>query len=101
LAINLHLVCGELEILDVLLNAGAPAATPDIHKAHPIHYSSQMCGNGIGRRVDSHDRVQSTVYGVSPKKGLAILRRLIQEGVPVDVKDKEGRQPLLWAASAG
>lgn len=87
--------------MDALLIAGAPASTPDIHKAHPIHYASQLCGNGNGKRVDSQDRFQNTDYGVSGKKGLAILRRLIQEGVPIDVKDKEGRQPLLWAASAG
>ena len=92
-------VCGELEILDLLLNSGAPAATPDIHHAHPLHYAAQLCG-----AIQSESRtarVQSTVYGVSPKKGLAILRRLLQHRVPVDVKDRDGRQPLLWGASAG
>lgn len=58
-----------------------------------------MCG---AIQTDSRAvRVQSTVYGVSPKKGLAILRRLLQQKVPVDVRDQDGRQPLLWAASAG
>jgi hypothetical protein len=90
-----------VEILEILLSSGAPASTPDIHLAHPIHYAAQMCGtvNGVG--AVSRARVQSTVYGVSPKKGLQILKRLIQFGCPIDVRDQDGRQPLLWAASAG
>ena len=94
-------VCGELEILDILLQCGAPATTSDIHMAHPVHYAAQMCGSVNGSHLESRARVQSTVHGMSQKKGLAILRRLIKHGVPVDVRDKDGRQPLLWAASAG
>jgi len=94
-------VCGEVEILDILLSSGAPASTPDIHLAHPVHYAAQMCGSVNGVGSVSRARVQSTVYGVSPKKGLQILKRLIQFGVPIDVRDQDGRQPLLWAASAG
>ncbi len=69
--------------------------------AHPIHYAAQMCGSMNGAQVESRARVQSTLHGVSQKRGLSILRRLIKHGVPVDVRDKDGRQPLLWAASAG
>lgn len=94
-------VCGEVEILDLLLTNGAPASTPDIHMAHPIHYAAQMCGTVNGVSGGSRARVQSTVYGVSPKKGLVILRKLIHHGCPIDARDKDGRQPLLWAASAG
>ena len=31
----------------------------------------------------------------------AVLRRLLGHGVRVDVKDNDGREPLMWAASAG
>jgi ankyrin repeat protein len=33
--------------------------------------------------------------------GLAVLRKLLARGVEVNVRDKDGRQPILWAASAG
>ncbi|CAL8089972.1 unnamed protein product [Orchesella dallaii] len=69
--------------------------------AHPIHYAAQMCGTVNGVSGGSRARVQSTVYGVSPKKGLVILRKLIHHGCPIDARDKDGRQPLLWASSAG
>jgi ankyrin repeat protein len=34
-------------------------------------------------------------------RGLEVLKTLIQYGVPLDVKDKDGREPMLWAASSG
>lgn len=37
-------VCGEVEALEIVLEAGAEAATADIHGAYPIHYAAQMCG---------------------------------------------------------
>ena len=30
-----------------------------------------------------------------------MLRRLLSHAVRVDVKDHDGREPLMWAASAG
>ena len=30
-----------------------------------------------------------------------MLRRLLGHGVRVDAKDHDGREPLMWAASAG
>jgi ankyrin repeat protein len=35
------------------------------------------------------------------KVGEKVLKKLLDSGVPHDVTDKDGRQPLLWAASAG
>lgn len=85
-------VCGELESLDVVLDAGAEASVEDIHGAYPIHYAAQMCGSskkgGSGQPVDKYT-------------GLSALKKLIGHGVPVDVIDRDGRQPLLWAASSG
>ena len=35
------------------------------------------------------------------KLGLSVLRSLIGHGADVTVKDVDGRQPLMWAASSG
>ncbi|XP_076316450.1 uncharacterized protein LOC143228881 isoform X3 [Tachypleus tridentatus] len=80
-------VCGELDCLDILIDAGGNANTPDVHGAYPIHYASQMCG------PDSD-------MGTNATLGLSALHKLLDRGVTVDVRDKDGRQPLLWAASA-
>jgi len=37
-------VCGEVEAMEIVLEAGADPATADIHGAYPIHYAAQMCG---------------------------------------------------------
>ncbi|KAG0422302.1 hypothetical protein HPB47_001865, partial [Ixodes persulcatus] len=81
-------VCGELECMDILVAAGADPSTPDIHGAYPIHYAAQMCG-------------PNSEMGNDVRVGLAALRRLIQLGVDVSVRDQDGRPPLLWAASVG
>ena len=41
-------VCGEVELLEMLLEAGADASTPDLHGAYPLHYAAQVsvCGRG-------------------------------------------------------
>ncbi|XP_037086519.1 ankyrin homolog [Pollicipes pollicipes] len=87
-AVHWATVCGELGLLDVLLEAGANASTPDIHGAYPIHYAAQMCGPNSEMATDV-------------RVGLLALRRLLAAGVDVHVVDHDGRQPLLWAASAG
>ncbi|XP_023216625.1 inversin-B-like isoform X2 [Centruroides sculpturatus] len=87
-AIHWATVCGELACLDILMEAGAFPSTPDIHGAYPIHYAAQMCG-------------PNSEMGNDVKIGLAALRKLLSWGVEVDVSDQDGRQPLLWAASAG
>lgn len=93
-------VCGELESLDVVLDSGAEASVEDIHGAYPIHYAAQMCGHShkklAGSLSSGQQQHQSGRYS-----GLAALKKLINHGVPVDVIDRDGRQPLLWAASSG
>nr|CAH0106892.1 unnamed protein product [Daphnia galeata] len=98
-------VCGELESLDVVLDAGAEASVEDIHGAYPIHYAAQMCGNNK-KTMGSGDGSGQGGGGGGPASsqrytGLAALKKLINHGVPVDVIDRDGRQPLLWAASSG
>lgn len=40
-AVHWATVCGELECLAVVLDAGAEISTPDIYGAHPLHYATQ------------------------------------------------------------
>ncbi|XP_038206997.1 ankycorbin [Zerene cesonia] len=83
-------VCGEVGALRAVLAAGADAATPDQHGGYPLHYAAQMCGAPAA--TDHQSRGAA----------LEVLRALVKEGdVRVDVRDADGRTPLLWAASAG
>jgi ankyrin repeat protein len=84
------LVCGEAQILRALLSAGADATIPDTNGATPLHYAAQMCG------YDGKNDKAST------KLALDILSILLKHPKStVEVEDKDGRQPLMWAASAG
>ncbi|XP_031769204.2 ankycorbin isoform X2 [Galleria mellonella] len=83
-------VCGEVGALRAVLAAGADAATPDQHGGYPLHYAAQMCGAPAA--TDHQTRGAA----------LEVLRALVKEGgARVDVRDADGRTPLLWAASAG
>ncbi|KAI1295667.1 Inversin [Halotydeus destructor] len=77
-------VCGELECLTILHEAGASASVPDIHGAQPIHYAAQSCN-----------------FGRSRETGLRVLKELLRlcPGAK-DSCDRDGRSPLLWAASS-
>ncbi|XP_017779702.1 PREDICTED: ankyrin repeat domain-containing protein 12 [Nicrophorus vespilloides] len=78
-------VCGETEALRAVLAAGAPVSTPDVHGGYPLHYAAQMCGG----EKDHH-------------LGHQVLQTLLgHEEIIISVEDGDGRQPLLWAASAG
>ncbi|KAL3285618.1 hypothetical protein HHI36_000146 [Cryptolaemus montrouzieri] len=79
-------VCGETEALRAVLAAGAKVSTPDVHKGFPLHYAAQMCG---GNERDA-------------SLGFQVLQTLLTHSdIDVKVEDGDGRQPLLWAASAG
>lgn len=82
-------VCCELKCVDILTDAGALIAIQDVHGAHPIHYAAQMSSphNGISRDT---------------KIGLETLKKLLDyPKVNINARDKDGRSPLLWAASSG
>ncbi|XP_059053160.1 protein phosphatase 1 regulatory subunit 12A [Achroia grisella] len=83
-------VCGEVGALRAVLASGADSATPDQHGGYPLHYAAQMCGAPAA--TDHQTRGAA----------LEVLRALVKEGgARVDVRDADGRTPLLWAASAG
>ncbi|KAH8311222.1 hypothetical protein KR044_005035 [Drosophila immigrans] len=88
-------VCGEIEALRAVLAAGASVAKPDVNGGTPLHYAAQMCGA-------SYDSSKLQSNSNSSKLALEILGILLSHPqTSVDVQDKDGRQPLLWAASAG
>lgn len=72
--------------------AGADVSTPDINGGSPLHYAAQMCGANYDEKTGQ----------ASSQLALEILNILLKHPkTSVDVTDKDGRQPLLWAASAG
>ncbi|XP_037816902.1 inversin [Lucilia sericata] len=86
-------VCGEVGALRSVLAAGANVTTPDINGGSPLHYAAQMCGASYEGKLSQTN---------SSKLALEILGILLAHPqCSVDVQDKDGRQPLLWAASAG
>ncbi|XP_047351752.1 ankycorbin-like isoform X2 [Vespa velutina] len=83
-------VCGEAECVRLILAAGARPSTPDLRGGSPLHYAAQCCG------------AAATAELAVPKKvGLKVLQTLIEFGADVNAKDEDGRQAILWAASAG
>ncbi|KZC06689.1 Ankyrin repeat domain-containing protein 50 [Dufourea novaeangliae] len=83
-------VCGEAECVRLVLAAGARPSTPDLRGGSPLHYAAQCCG------------AAATAELAVPKKvGLKVLQTLLEFGADVNAKDEDGRQPILWAASAG
>ncbi|KAG8189081.1 hypothetical protein JTE90_028629 [Oedothorax gibbosus] len=81
-------VCSDTESLDLLLSHGANPSTPDILGAYPVHYAAQMC-------------VPNALNGKAPQEGLNALRKLLEGGASTQCRDRDGREPLMWAASAG
>lgn len=80
-------MCGNIELLSLLRDHGAELSQADNYDAYPIHYAAQMC--------------EGSTDGADPEKGLSVLRKLLSLNVQTDVKDQDGRTPLLWAASSG
>ena len=58
-------VCGELDVLDILYTAGADLNTSDIHGAYPIHYAAQMCSTNSEMGVDSRIGLTGNVTLIS------------------------------------
>ena len=84
-----------MDALSIVLDAGSDPCTADVHGAYPIHYAAQMSD----QKTDRDGRLSASDKG--GRVGLSALKKLVSCGVPVDVVDRDGRQPLLWAASSG
>lgn len=81
-----------MEALRAVLAAGADISTPDINGGSPLHYAAQMCGANYDGKTGQ----------ISSNLALEILSIiLLHPKSDVNVVDKDNRQPLLWASSAG
>lgn len=80
-----------MDALELVLSHGGTTDSADVHGGYAIHYAAQMCGTGICRGSGAEVR----------KIGVRVLQLLLLHGTDVHVTDKHGRQPILWAASAG
>lgn len=103
-AVHWATVCGELDCLTLVLDAGAEVSTADIYGAHPLHYATQSLGDLISVTTNpnpghyGHHRRLASRRG----SGLRILHHLLSRPhIDVNCTDNEGRTPLLWAASSG
>ncbi|KAK0182649.1 hypothetical protein PV327_000764 [Microctonus hyperodae] len=83
-------VCGEAECVRLILAAGARPSTPDHRGGSPLHYAAQCCGAAVTAELS-----------VPKKIGFKVLQTLLEFDADVNAKDEDGRQPILWAASAG
>ncbi|XP_044013213.1 ankycorbin isoform X2 [Aphidius gifuensis] len=83
-------VCGEAECVRLVLASGARPSTPDLRGGSPLHYAAQCCGAAVTAELS-----------VPKKIGLKVLQTLLEFNADVNAKDEDGRQPILWAASAG
>merc|ERR1711970_1626803 len=81
-AVHWGVVCTQVECIDLLCRNNARLDTPDVHGAYPLHYATQV---NIARQEES----------------CAVLAILLEHKAEVDVTDKDGRPPLMWAASCG
>ncbi|XP_063706247.1 ankycorbin-like [Culicoides brevitarsis] len=85
-------VCGEIDALKACLNAGADISLADVNGASPLHFAAQLCGANYEGKSEK----------ASFKLALEILHVILEHpSSMVDNVDKDGRTPLLWAASAG
>ena len=79
-----------MECVRLILAAGARPSSPDYRGGSPLHYAAQCCGAAATAELS-----------VPKKVGLKVLQTLLEFGADVNSRDEDGRQPILWAASAG
>ena len=90
-------MCGHSTVLDVLLEYGADLSVADKHKAYPVHYAAQMTRNPGEAEEESSGSEQSDASVGYTK----LLKKLLDNKVSPEVRDKDERTPIIWAASAG
>ncbi len=102
---------GRVEMIQVLLDAGANVEAPDARGRTPLMSAVQsrngqavqtLLANGAYVNAHDPDRGGSALAWASGKFGdLAMVRALLAAGANVNVADQGGMTPLLWAAGFG
>lgn len=92
-------VCGHSAVLDVLLEYGGDISEPDRHQAYPLHYAAQMIRSprDDSGNLNTEDRGEMK----NIKGSIRLLKKLLANHASPEVKDKDQRTPIIWAASAG
>ncbi len=101
---------GNLEIVDVLLQAGANVGATDKRGRTPLMSAIQSRNPDVvkalikgGADVNARDEVQCTALfrAAGPFGDAAIVGALLQSGAEVNLSDKNGMTPLMWAVRFG
>ena len=89
----------------MLLEYGADLSVADRHRAYPVHYAAQMLRvpSAEGDTDCDNDGCESEPRddGLDRSGSTLLLRKLLANQVSPEVRDKDHRTPILWAASAG
>ncbi|KAI2500193.1 Transient receptor potential cation channel [Fragilaria crotonensis] len=116
---SLHVACtsGNFVVARYLLNQCANADAENVHKQRPIHIACsnlqyeflRLIVDRYGANVNVADRYRQTPLhkaclsniGISnAHAGANVVRFLLDKGAGVDVRDKYGKPPLLYAVSS-
>ena len=112
-ALHLAAQTGNLEVVRVLLRAGARVDAQTRIGAHtPLHLASQGAHSDVVKALlSAHADVAAitTTSGVTPLHlaaaaihGEVVVKELLEAGAPVDaIESVAGQTPLMFAASAG
>ncbi|KAF6018102.1 hypothetical protein EB796_023593 [Bugula neritina] len=76
------IVLNNEKLVRRLLNANADVHVADRFQATPLHYAVQMCQDGDAGAIN-------------------IVKMLLDRVSTVEMRDSEGRTPLVWASSSG
>ena len=77
----------DVELVEVLIQAGAPLDVRDAHGQTPLHIA-------VDSEVDGAHQSSSPL-------SLLVTRALVQAGADVDARAHDGRTPADWARSSG
>ncbi|KAI2500194.1 hypothetical protein MHU86_14269 [Fragilaria crotonensis] len=117
---SLHVACsaGNFLVARYLLNQRADADAENVHKQRPIHIACsnlqyeflRLIVDRYGANVNVADRCgrtplhkacMSTIGITNALASANVVRFLLDKGASVDVRDEDGKTPLLYAVSRG
>ncbi|MHC4218424.1 MAG: ankyrin repeat domain-containing protein [Planctomycetota bacterium] len=108
--LNLAARNGQVEIMGVLVEAGASATAMDSRGRTPLMSAVQSKNPEAlrlliekGADVNARDQLQSTALlrAAGAFGDIATVQVLLSAGAEVNVRDKNGMTPLMWAARWG